>query len=161
MFSNAEVRLLLSLPKIAKVNVIDLSKQKTIIQLTSESEEELLFRLHIWNSKKIKLKLTCHHDAENIGLLRLDYHGGHKNPDKISEFVPEQLHPYIGFRFPRNMPHIHLYVQDYDLNWAMPLVEHEFPVKDVKSYRDIEKAIRCFQKEISLKTRLIIQLPTY
>lgn len=159
MFNNEEVKFLLSIPKVTKNKVIiDLTKEKLIIPLISNTPEQLFFKFHIWNSKKINLKLSLHHDTENIGLIRVDYNGSHKNPEEITEYVPENLRPYAGYKF-FNEPHIHIYVQEWDLKWALPLKQHSFAVKDIKDFSDIEKAIWCFQEEISLKTELSIIKP--
>ena len=109
------------------------------------------------NHSLFQLTLGLTH-TENIGLIRIDYNAAHKNPERITEDVPEYLHRFAGVRFPNNESHIHIYVQNFNLDWAMPLKEHSFEVKIIESISDIEKAIRCFQREINLKTSLMIQM---
>jgi len=104
--------------------------------------------------------LTCHHDFESVGLLRLDFYGRHRNPEGINERVPAFLHKYAGKDFGYNDHHIHVYVEGSDLEWAIPIVDHDFPIKQIAGIGDIVNAIMNFQIEINLETKLRFNLAT-
>jgi hypothetical protein len=89
--------------------------------------------------------------------MRVDYKGGHKNPEGINVYVPEIVKPYVGYFF-QNEPHIHVYVEGFrDLAWAVPLSVYNFPVLDVANTDDFSSAIRAFAKEINIVTPFEIQ----
>ncbi|MDY6856665.1 MAG: hypothetical protein SWO11_18550 [Thermodesulfobacteriota bacterium] len=141
---------------LSRQDAIDLLKEsKIILNLYSENDDKLKFKLQITQSNKIEFKLSNHHQFNNIGLLRLDYNGRHINPMTITEQVPEILHKYVGKFFGIDEHHIHIYVENYGLNWALPLNEYGFPIKKISSQGDVVSAIKGFQKEINLKTELI------
>jgi len=147
MLSRQDVIDLLAEPKVTETRIVDLANVKTILNLYSENDDKLKFKLQITQSNKIQFKLTNHHHFNTIGLLRLDYKGRHKNPENISENVPEFLHKYVGKRFDINEPHMHIYVEGYDIKWAVPLDEYDFPVKMISSFSDIVDAVKDFQKK--------------
>ncbi|QTA88978.1 DUF6978 family protein [Desulfonema magnum] len=161
MLSRQDVTDILAEPKIAETKIIDLANIKTILNLYSENDDKLKFKLQITQSDKIQFKLTNHHHFNTVGLLRLDYKGRHKNPENITENVPDILHKYVGKIFDINEPHIHIYFEGYDIKWAMPLDEYGFPVKKISSVSDIEDAVKSFQKEINLKSELSFSLPLF
>lgn len=161
MLSRQDVTDLLAEPKISETQIINLANNKTILDLYSENDDKLKFKLHITQSDRIRFKLTNHHNFNISGLLRLDYKGRHQNPETITENVPEILHKYAGKIFDRNEPHMHIYVEGFDIKWAIPLDEYGFPVKEITSVNDIPDAIRSFQKEINLKSNLLFNLPLF
>ena len=131
------------------------------MNLYSENDDKLTFKLQINKSNKILFKLTNHHHFNTISLLRIDFKGRHKNPETTTELVPEFVGKFIGKVFGTNEPHIHIYIEGYDLKWAMPLEEYGFPIKEISSLDDIVSVIKSFQKEINLKSNLQFTLPLF
>jgi len=93
-------------------------------------------------------------------LLRIDYGGGHKNPETVIETVPEYLIPFAGKIFTYDEPHIHLYVEGYKshMDWAMPLQQNDFPVKSITNSTDIIDAFYEFNMRIFIKTSFTIEM---
>lgn len=60
MLTKQEVNDLLLEPKTAKTGHIDLSKNKTVLNLYSENDDRLNFILQITKSEKIEFKLSNH-----------------------------------------------------------------------------------------------------
>ena len=115
------------------------------------------FRMFIRCSEKRALKLSIHHQADpsHTGLLRVDYNGWHGNPSNVFGRLPELFAPYVGAQFAHDQPHIHYHVPGYKpMAWAVPLSDHDFPVKSVESDGEIPEAIVAFGAFISLKTEL-------
>ena len=160
MFSNELARKLINLPKeIDGINTINLSDEKTRFTLVNNQEPDYLFILEITSNKKITFKISLHHqeDITKEGLIRIDYKGGHKNPESLNQFVPEIVKPYVGYWF-QNEPHIHVYVEGYrDLAWAIPLAKYNFPILSINDSADFMNAIYAFAKEINIVTPISIQ----
>ena len=156
ILSRDEVLSLISIPKYTKERGIDLSKNSNIIPLHAVNNDLLIFRLHIKTSKRVHIKLTCHHEHEYIGLIRVDFHGAHKNPETTTADTPEFLHKYIGKRFSVEEHHIHIYVDGFGLDWALPLIDHDFSIKSIKNQVDMVNSILEFSRLINIKTSLII-----
>lgn len=161
MFSNELALKLIKLPKsmIGGVTIINLSDEKSRFTLRSYHEPEYEFLFEITSNRKITFKISFHSQENNTkeGLIRIDYKGGHKNPESITNFVPEIAKPYVGYFF-QNEPHIHLYAEGFkDLAWAVPLKEYNFPVLDIKDTDDFSNAISAFAKEINLVSPFTIQ----
>ncbi|MCW5199372.1 hypothetical protein VU05_01360 [Desulfobulbus sp. F1] len=156
ILSREDVLALISIPKYSNERGIDLSKDNNTITMHAESDASLSFRLHVKTSKRINVKLTCHHDHEYIGLIRIDFYSGHKNPETITTDVPDILHKYIGKRFSAEEHHVHIYVNGFDLDWALPITDHEFRVKNIKNQSDIVDSVQEFSRLINLKTPLMI-----
>lgn len=112
MFSNELVKKLIDLPKSIvggkEVN-IDLSIEKNRFKLISSDEPEYEFLVEITSNQKISFKITFHNQENNTkeGLIRIDYKGGHKNPESLNPFVPEFVKPYAGYYF-QNEAHVHI-----------------------------------------------------
>ncbi|GIV26241.1 MAG: hypothetical protein KatS3mg027_0055 [Bacteroidia bacterium] len=170
MLNNSEVSFLLSLEKKVFdnnnfINTLDVSGKWPFqykFTLSSPQNTDYLFLYDINQSAKNRFKITLYlMDSDSkIGLLRVDFHGQHKNPEQINEHVPEFLKPYAGMFFDYHQHHIHIYVKGYKttLDWAMPLTNHEFAVKNISSQKDILDAFGEFNKYINLKTSFEIQL---
>ncbi len=161
MFSNELASKLIKLPKsmVGGTSIIDLSTEKTRFTLRNLNESEYEFLFEITSNRKITFKISFHTQENNSreGLIRIDYKGGHKNPESITDHVPEIAKPYVGYFF-QNEPHIHLYVEGFrDLAWAVPLKEYNFPVLDINNTDDFSNAISAFAKEINLVSPLTIQ----
>ena len=161
MFSNELALKLIKLPKsmVGGTSIINLSNEKTRFALYNLNEPEYEFLFEITCNRKITFKISFHTQENNSreGLIRIDYKGGHKNPESITDYVPEIAKPYVGYFF-QNEPHIHLYVEGFkDLAWAVPLKEYNFPVLDINNTDDFINAISAFAKEINLVSPLTIQ----
>ena len=67
------------------------NEQKSRFILSSQDEPEYEFLFEIISSKKITFRISLHNQENNSkeGLIRIDYRSGHKNPESITEFVPE------------------------------------------------------------------------
>lgn len=161
MFSNELASKLLSLSKKIEEGTltINLSDEKTRLRLNNVDEPEYSFLFEITSHRKITFKISLHNQEDNSkeGLMRVDYKGGHKNPEGINVFVPEFVKPCVCYFF-QNEPHIHVYVEGFkDLAWAVPLSVYNFPVLDIVNTDDFSKAISAFAKEINITTPFIIQ----
>ena len=122
-------------------------------------DDETFFLLVVKQGKKRALKLSLHHQEHeaHIALLRVDYSGGHQNPSTWTNAVPEKFHPYVAKWFGFDEPHIHYYVEGYKtLAWALPLINDNFPVKQISEGDDIGDAIRAFGRAIALQTNLLV-----
>lgn len=141
-----------------------LEEDKMHLELYSQESKGSTFHLHI-NSKGISFsKSTFYHreESRNIGLLRIDYTMGcHTNPPYSSN-LPGYLKPYGNKRIVGN--HIHIHIEGYKLNWAIPLEDSDFPVKNLES-NDINssfvEAVTQFAERINLINKIeIIYEPT-
>ncbi|PJB15317.1 MAG: hypothetical protein CO118_03995 [Flavobacteriales bacterium CG_4_9_14_3_um_filter_32_8] len=161
MFSNELATKLINLPKQIEGGTMsfDLNNEKTRLILTNPGEPEYSFLFEVSSHKKITFKISLHNQEDNTkeGLMRVDYKGGHKNPESINIYVPEIVKPYVGYFF-QNEPHIHIYVEGFkDLAWAVPLSAYNFPILDVNNTDDFGSAINAFAKEINIITPFVIQ----
>ena len=161
MFSNELVSKLIKLPKniLGGETTINISDEKSRLTLSIPEEPEYEFLFEITSHRKITFKISFHSQENNTkeGLIRVDYKGGHKNPETINDFVPEFVKPYVGYFF-QNEPHIHIYVEGFkDLAWAIPLTAYNFPVLNINNTDDFIKAIFAFTKEINIVTPFKIQ----
>lgn len=161
MFSSELATKLIKLPKQIEggTMTINLFDEKTRLILNNADEPEYSFLFEITSHKKNTFKISLHNQEDNVkeGLIRVDFKGGHKNPEGINDFVPETVKPYVGYFF-QNEPHIHVYVEGYkDLAWAVPLSVYNFPVLEVNSTYDFRSAINAFAKEINIVTPFVIQ----
>lgn len=161
MFSIELANKLINLPKQLKGGslTINLSQEKSRLILSNDDEPDYSFLFEITSHKKISFKISLHNQENNSkeGLMRVDYKGGHKNPEGINDFVPDIVKPYVGYFF-QNEPHIHIYVEGFkDLAWAIPLSAYNFPILDINSTDDFRDAINAFAKEINIITPIYIQ----
>jgi len=128
--------------------------------LISPEEADYTFLYEINQSSKNQFKLTLYLMDEDtrVGLLRVDFRGQHENPKTIKDTVPAALQPYAGKFFNYDNHHIHYYVEGYKttLDWAMPLTDDEFPVKQITNSNDIIQAFMSFNRIIHLETIFII-----
>lgn len=140
--------------------IVDLRNKKNRLDLISHEDSEYKFWLEITTNQKIILKTSIHHLESNsfVGLLRIDYKGGHHNPVTIKETLPEYLKPYADKWFEPTEPHMHVFVEDYKpLAWAIPLSDTDFPVKDIKDPSDLNELIISFANKINLISIIQIQ----
>lgn len=165
MFTLDQVKYLLNLPKhicenndIIEVKRFDPLPFNEKIYMLSKEDRDYLFFLDIFRSSKNQLKLNFHYQEKEsaIGLLRIDFGSGHKNPETSSDNVPEILRPYTAQYI--DEPHIHYYVEGYkNLAWALPLKDDKFPIKDYSKEQDFCDIILSVAKLINLKTELFLQ----
>lgn len=124
--------------------------------LISPDELDFTFLYVVNQSAKnlFKLSLYLLDDDTRIGLLRVDFSGQHENPQVLTEAVPEIFHPYVGKFFNYNDHHIHYYVEGYrtTLDWAVPLADDPFPVKQITGNMDVIEAFQQFNQIINLQT---------
>lgn len=151
MITNEEAKSLLEMEKHLenKKQYFDSAKEKVRFDLVSK-DREYKFLLQIQKSRKIDFKATFHHQEKemNLGLIRVDFKGAHTNPDVAEKYAGE---------FFNNIPHIHFYIEGYKpLSWAIPLVESDFPVKEISSEEDFYKAVDSFGDYIKLLDRIRI-----
>ncbi|UAM96840.1 hypothetical protein K8354_10925 [Polaribacter litorisediminis] len=162
MLTNQEAKYLLGLEKVLTNpnHTIDLSKKKNRLELISHQDSDYEFRVEITTNQKIILKTSIHHLESNsfVGLLRIDFKGGHHNPANILPSLPDFLIPYADKWFDPTESHIHIYVEGYKpLAWAIPLTDSDFPIKDITHPSDLSDLIINFARRINLKSLINIQ----
>lgn len=162
MLTNQEANYLLNLEKVLvdPNQTVDLSKKKNRLELISYQDSDYEFWLEITTNQKIILKTSIHHLENNlyIGLLRIDFKGGHHNPAIILPTLPDFLKLYADKWFDPTESHMHIYVEGYKpLAWAIPLNDIDFPVKDITHPADLSDLIFNFAREINLKSLINIQ----
>ena len=169
--SNEQADYLIQLPK--KIVEKDVLLDKLTInqefplnlryELVSEKDDEFTFLFQIEQSKKNSIRISFHHQENdsNVGLLRVDFNGGHKNPENINSFLPDRFHPYAGKYFANHEHHIHYHIQGYrSLAWAIPLTDDAFAIKEINDDSSFNNTfaeiIRLFAKTINLETTIQI-----
>jgi hypothetical protein len=168
--TNEQADYLLRLPKkIVREN--EILSQLTIYQtyhfqerfeLVSETDDEFSFLWEIHQSVKNTLRISLHvqENDSKIGLLRIDFNGGHKNPETINQYVPERFHPYVGKEFSNSEHHIHYHVQGYkSLAWAIPLIDDDFEIKTIEENdfnTTFANIITLFARAINVETVITI-----
>ena len=133
------------------------------LYMVSEEDNDFSFFWVIDQRSKNSIKFTLHYQEEdaNIGLLRIDYNGRHKNPEIANENVPELIKPFAGIWLDEYPGHIHFVIDGYEpLKWAIPLELDSFPIKNIINYTDIIDALKAFAKKINLRTNLQINAQT-
>jgi hypothetical protein len=162
MFSNELAEKLIKLPKTivgGGITNINLSEEKSRFKLINLEEPEYEFLFEITSNRKITFKITFHNQENNTkeGLIRIDYKGGHKNPESLNDYVPEFVKPYVGHYF-QNESHVHIYVEGFkDLAWVVPLSSYHFPILNIENMEDFGEALKAFAKEINIVSSLNIQ----
>ena len=132
-------------------------------ELVSPDDDEFTFLWSIMQSAKDELRVSLHYqeDGSKIGLFRVDYNGGHKNPCVANEHLPEKFRPYIGKDFSHDESHVHYFVEGYKpLVWALPIADTE--LKDTNfgnadySHNKVCDCIIAFAKAINIETHINI-----
>lgn len=103
------------------------------------------------------LRISLHHQDNTTqhGLLRVDYGGGHKNPEEIIDSLPERFHSFAGVRLDNHGGHIHYVVDGYKpLAWAIPLEVDDFPVKTIAGREHYPQTLQAFLAKINVKTEI-------
>ena len=132
-------------------------------ELASPDDDEFTFLWSITQSAKDELRISLHYqeDGSKIGLFRVDYNGGHKNPCVANTHMPKRFHPYIGKDFANDESHVHYFVEGYKpLAWALPISDTKLKdtnfVNDDYSHHKVCDCIVAFSKAINIETRINI-----
>ncbi len=132
-------------------------------ELVSPDDDEFSFLWQITQSSKDELRVSLHYqeDAGKIGLFRVDYNSGHKNPALATDNLPDKFKPYIGKEFDNTESHVHYFVEGYKpLVWAVPigdtaLRETNYTDKE-KLYNKLAICISEFAKLVNIETKIYI-----
>lgn len=131
------------------------------MEMLSEQNDDFSFLWAIKQSKKNTLRMSfhCQENDSKIGLIRLDYNSGHRNPETLNEFVPDIFHPFKSKWFANDAAHVHYHVQGYkSLAWALPIENTDFKVKNLHKDKlmneNINHIIMQFAKMINLETNI-------
>ncbi len=169
--TNEQAEYLLNLPKkivvdeklLDKLTIDQTFPYNARFELISEKDDEFTFLWEVTQSKKnsIRVSFHCQDNDSKIGLLRVDYNSGHKNPEVVTEFLPEKFHPYVGKHFSKDDHHIHYHVQGYNsLVWAIPLTIDRFEIKELNGGADFNttfaNVIKLFAKTVNVETEIIV-----
>jgi hypothetical protein len=168
--TNEQAEYLLKIPK-KIVRGEELLAQLTIDQrfpfnerfeLISEEDKEFTFLWEIHQNSKKTLRINLHvqENDSKIGLLRVDFNSGHKNPETINEYLPAKFHPYAGKQLSNSEHHIHYHVQGYKpLAWAIPLIDDDFEIKTLEEKgfnQTLSAIITLFAKTVNIETAITI-----
>ena len=131
-------------------------------ELISEEDDDFSFLWEITQSAKNDIRISLHfqEDESKIGLFRVDYNSGHRNPETASDQLPQRFLPFVGKWFSNEESHVHYHVEGYKpLAWAVPIEDSEMTTKEIADTNTNEKlssAIQEFAKIINLETVLTI-----
>ena len=131
-------------------------------ELISEEDDDFSFLWEITQSSKNDIRISLHfqEDESKIGLFRVDYNSGHRNPETASDKLPQRFLPFVGKWFSNDESHVHYHVEGYKpLAWAVPIEDSEMTTKEIADTNTNEKlssAIQEFAKIINLETVLTI-----
>ena len=131
-------------------------------ELISEEDDDFSFLWEITQSAKNDIRISLHfqEDESKIGLFRVDYNSGHRNPETASDKLPQRFLPFVGKWFSNEESHVHYHVEGYKpLAWAVPIEDSEMTTKEIADTNTNEKlssAIQEFAKIINLETVLTI-----
>ena len=131
-------------------------------ELVSEEDNDFSFLWEITQSPKNSIRISLHfqEDESKIGLFRVDYNSGHRNPETANGNLPPKFIPYVGKWFSVEESHVHYHVEGYKpLAWAIPIEDSEMPTKEITdndTNAQLVSAIQEFAKIINLETVLTI-----
>ncbi|MBP6355693.1 hypothetical protein [Bacteroides sp.] len=169
--SNEQAEYLLKLPKkivknsqiLEKLTISQKFPLNEKFELLSDKDDDFTFLFEISQSKKhsIRLNFHCQENESKIGLLRVDYNSGHKNPESISPFLPEKFHAFAGKEFTNKEHHVHYHIDGYKpLAWAIPIINDDFKIKEISEDDDFNgtfaEIILQFAKTINIETAITI-----
>ncbi len=137
--------------------VFPMRERLNLINLDSIKRD---FILDVKQSEKYGIRLNFQMmDDMNWGLARLDYNSNHKNPDTITEDVPEIFHSHVAELFV-GKSHLHYHVKGYpQLAWALPLEETEIITKEVTGDNMMQGFVDAFNSFIdylNIQTKITI-----
>lgn len=131
-------------------------------ELISEEEDDFSFLWEVTQSSKNVVRISLHFQEgeSKIGLIRVDYNSGHRNPETASATLPQKFIPFVGKWFSNKEGHVHYHVEGYKpLAWAIPIENSEMTTKEIVD-ADVNvkllSAIHEFAKIINLETVLTI-----
>ena len=129
------------------------------LHLVSAFDQNKEFLLDVKQSEKFGIRLNFQMmDDANWGLARLDYNSNHKNPDVLTDDVPDKFLSHVGELFVMKA-HLHYHVDGYpQLAWALPLEETEILTKDVKDSdlpQGFVDAFDSFSTYLHLQTHIV------
>ncbi len=130
---------------------------KEKIYMISDDYNSFMWEIDESDKKAFKFTLHFQEDDEHIPLLRIDYNSRHKNPEKVTDKVPEKFRPFTGQWLDNYPGHIHHYIEGFALKWAIPLELDDFPVKEIKTYDDIFLSVESFSRLINVTTKLNLE----
>lgn len=124
--------------------------------------DEWLFTWQIDQGEKdsLRMSLHCQQYESNIGIIRVDYNRGHRNPAVAPADLPEFFIPYVGKYFGARESHVHIHVSSdaRQMEWAMPIEASDIETKSFDaSSKSIEEAIQAFAKAIHITTKIKIE----
>lgn len=145
--------------KMETLNLPLSQKQKFRVRFTDEDSN--IYVLDVFHSDKVGVKMSFHlRDVSNDGLVRLDYNGSHTNPSPYTDDVPEVFKPYEGKVFDAES-HLHLYVENHDLDWALPIEVTEIDPKTIDatdSDQGFKDAFAGFCRYLNVKTDIVLEI---
>ena len=145
----------------ASINIDQTYPMNVRFELISQEDDGMAFLWEITQSAKDSLRISLHFqdDDSKIGLFRVDYNGGHHNPEIGNSNLPEIFKPYIGKYFD-NESHVHYHVEGYKtLAWALPIGETNVQVKEIDNKnrnQQVIDAILGFAELINVETKITI-----
>lgn len=125
-------------------------------------DDSMMFTWQINQGQKdsLRMSLHCQQYESNIGLFRVDYNRGHKNPSSAPNDLPICFRPYIGKIFGKNESHVHIHVSSdkQQMLWAMPIEDSDIELKVFDASPDaVEKSILAFAKAINIQTVIKVE----
>lgn len=129
-------------------------------ELISEEDDDFSFLWEITQSAKNAVRISLHfqEDESKIGLFRVDYNSGHRNPETVSDTLPQRFLPFVGKWFSNEESHVHYHVEGYKpLAWAIPIRDSEMTTGEIAgsdTNAKLSAAIQEFAKIINLETTL-------
>lgn len=119
------------------------------------------FVLDVYHSGHVGIKMSFHlRDANSEGLVRLDYNGYHANPVPYTDDVPIIFKPYAGEVFDAKS-HLHLFVEGYGLEWALPIEDTEIAPKSIDAANPVEgfkEAFSGFCDYLNIESQIVLDI---
>ena len=171
ILTNEQAHYLLKLPKkmVHEKEVLDDFIMNQVFpfrkrfELVSPDDDEFVFLWEINQSAKdiVRISLHVQDNDSKIGLFRVDFNSGHKNPETKTDSLPERFYPYVGKEFTKDEHHVHYHVEGYkSLAWAIPIINDEFEIKSIEDDKNINynliNVITLFAKTINIETKISI-----
>ena len=145
--------------KLASITLSLSPRQKFRISMIDANAN--VFVLDVYHSGQVGVKMSFHlRDTNSEGLVRLDYNGYHANPVPYTDDVPEVFKPYEGEIFDAKS-HLHLYVEGYGLDWALPIEDTEIDPKTINATdptQGFKDAFSGFCKYLNLKSEVVLDI---
>ena len=146
--------------KIHELSLEQMYPMQFRLHLVSDDDIVREYLVDVKQSNKMGIRLNFQlMDSVNWGLARLDYNSNHKNPDELTDKVPEMFHKHVSEYF-NQKSHLHYHVEDFpSLAWALPLEETEIKQKVVENATMLNDFIEVFYSFISylnIQTKITI-----